>query len=165
MKLRYVAILAVIAFIFASSILPSFRIMGSLPNFCIIISVILLVLYSSKHAYTFAIIYGLLQDVFLGRLMNLNLFAYIIMLFVISKWIEILFKGNFLTPLFLMTASTSIYHVVQFIIAFFFQISLPFDVIVTRIIIEVILNSLIGLFIYSIIFKSVNGYKLGDYNA
>ncbi len=165
MKLRLVALLALVLFILSSTVFQSFRILETLPNFCIIMSIVYLALYSERHAYTFVAVFGLLQDVFLGRIFGMNLIAYLLMLYAISKIIGVLFKANYMTPLFLLILSTGIYHIVFYVIAFFFQITIPIQILIGRVAVEIILNTLIGTFIYARVFKAINGYRLGDYHA
>ena len=165
MKIRYTVLLAIVTFIFSSTIFPSFRINDALPNLCIILSIVFLVLFSESHAYTFVIVYGGLQDVFLSRVMGIHLIAYLIVVYFLSKWIDVLFKGNFLTPAFLMLVSTWLYHLVYYLIAFFMQIALPLNILLERVLTESIMNVVLGILLYAIVFKKVNGYKLGDYNA
>jgi rod shape-determining protein MreD len=163
--MRYAFLMALAVFILSSTILPSFRINDALPNFCIIISIVFLVLFSENHAYAFAIVYGGLQDIFLSRVIGIHMVSYLVIIYFLSKWIEVLFKGNFLTPAFLMVVSTMMYHLVYYLLAFFMQIALPLSILIERILTESLINTLLGVILYAIVFKKVNGYKLGDYNA
>ncbi len=165
MKFRYVFLLAFANFILSSTILQLFRINDAIPNFCIILSIVFLALYSERHAYYFAAISGLLQDVFLGRMLGTNLMIYIIIVYLATLLIRVLFKGNYLTPVFLIALSTGLYHVLFYLVMFFFQATVPFHLIAGKILTEIIYNSVLGLIIYSFVFKRTNGYKLGDYNA
>ena len=72
MKMRYVFVMVFINFILMSTIFQQFRINGVMPNFIIIFSIIFAVLYSEQHGYVFAIISGLLQDTFLGKVLFIN---------------------------------------------------------------------------------------------
>lgn len=165
MKYRYVFLLAFANFILSSTILQLFRINDAIPNFCIILSIVFLALYSEKHAYYFAATSGLLQDVFLGRMLGTNLMIYIILVYLATTLIRVLFKGNYLTPVFLIALNTSLYHLLFYLVMFFFQATVPFHLIAGKIFTEIIYNSVLGLLIYSIVFKRTNGYKLGDFNA
>lgn len=165
MKYRTVVILSIVNFILSSSIFQVLRINDAIPNFCIILSIVLLALVSKNHAYVFAGLSGLFQDVFLGRMIGTNLLVYILLVYIASRLISSLFIGNYATPIFVVSISTVLYHVLFYIIMFFFQATVPFDMLYEKILTEVVYNSLIGLGIYSIAFKRFNGYKLGDYNA
>ncbi len=165
MKTRTIVLIAFLNFILSSTLLQVVRINGAMPNLCIIFSILLLVHYDEKSAYVFAVLSGVLQDVFLGRLLAVNVIAYIAVVYYASWIIKTLFKGNYLTPIFIVTTGTLVYHFVLSVLYFFFQISLPFAIIAPRIVTEVVYNCIIGFVFYAFLFKKVNGYKLGDYNA
>ncbi|MDN5352533.1 MAG: rod shape-determining protein MreD [Clostridiales bacterium] len=165
MKLRYVVLLALINFILSSTLFQIFRINDTLPNLVIVFSVVLLALTSERDAYVFAAISGALQDVFLGRMLSINLILYIAVVYLASRLIVVLFKGNYITPVFLIAGCTLFYHATFYLIVFFFQATVPLSLIYHKILTEIIYNSVLGMLIYSRIFKWVYGYKLGDYNA
>lgn len=165
MKTRYVILLVIVNFIFSSTLLQVFRINGAIPNLAIVISVVLASLSTKRNALTFALLSGAIQDVFLGRLLGVNFLIYGVIVLLTVVLIEVMFKGNFLTPLFLVGLGTVIYHIIFYFIMFFFQSTIPFEMLYMKISTEVMLNSLIGFLIYARVFKSVHGYKLGDFNA
>lgn len=165
MKHRVLIGFAFLNFLLSSTILQLFRINGALPNLCIIFSIVILAHQGKEKAMTFALTCGLLQDLFLGRLLGVNVIAYLAVVLFADRMIRVLFKGNYLTPLFLIATSTAIYHVVFYVIMFFFQITIPFSLLGERIATEIILNALIGIVMYAKVFKWTNGYKLGDFNA
>ena len=165
MKYRYIILLAIANYILASTIMQLFRINGALPNFVIIFSVVLASLSSSRSAYIFAFTSGAMQDIFLGRMLGVNFLIYGIIVYIVLYLIEIMFKGNFITPIFLMAMGTLIYHFVFYLIMFFVQSTIPFSLMLTKIMTEVLLNAIIGYFFYAAVFKRVHGYKLGDFNA
>jgi len=165
MKYRYIFTIAIINFILSSTLFQILRINGALPNFCIIISIILASLGNSRQAYLFALVSGLMQDLFLGRMIGINLLIYGLIVLITINLIEIMFKGNFITPVFLIVIGTVFYHFLFYIIMFFVQSTIPFELMATKIGTEVIYNGIIGYLIYSKAFKKVHGYKLGDFNA
>lgn len=165
MKHRYLVGLAFALFILSSTILQIFRINGAMPNLCIIFSIVILAHFGREKAMIFALTFALLQDMFLSRLFGVNIIAYVSVIYYADWIIRILFKGNFLTPFFLVATSTVLYHFSLYFIMFFFQITVPISLLGGRIATEIILNSLIGIFIYAKVFKWANGYKLGDFNA
>ncbi|MBM7560759.1 rod shape-determining protein MreD [Fusibacter tunisiensis] len=165
MKYRSVVLLGILNFILSSSLLQIVRINDAMANLCIIFSIVIMALVSEKHAYVYVLVYGFLQDVFLGRMIGANVFTYLIIVFVAARLIHVLFVGNYVTPIFLVILSTVMYHFVFYLITFFFQATVPLEMLYVKIITEVVLNSLIALFVYAFAFKKINGYKLGDYNA
>lgn len=165
MKIKSVLLLSLINFILSTTLLQVLRINGAMPNFCIIISIILLVHFDLKSAFIFAAINAILQDVFLGRILGVQVFAYLAVVLFCSYIVVQLFKGNYLTPILLFTSGTLVYHGVLFVFYFFLQMTLPLSIIGPKIAIEVGYNTIIGFMIYAFIFKRINGYKLGDYNA
>lgn len=165
MKYRYIVLIGFVNFILMSTVFQIFRINDALPNLCIILSIPLIALLSDKHAYVYAITYGAFQDVFLGKILGINLILYVLIVYLITRLEKIMFKGNFLTPVFLIALSTFIYHLGFYIFMFFLQSTIPLGLMYTKILTEMIYNSIIGLILYAIIFKRLNGYKLGDFNA
>lgn len=165
LKTRYVIVLAVIVFILSSTIMQIFRINDALPNFGVILSIILAALSTKRNAAVFAFIYGALQDVFLGRLLGANFLIYGVLVYMTLLIIEVMFKGNFMTPIFLVGIGTLIYHILFYFIMFFFQSTIPFGLLWRKILTEMAMNTVLGYFIYALVFKRVHGYKLGDYNA
>lgn len=136
-----------------------------MPNLCIIFSIVFIAHVSERHALCFAIVSGVLQDVFLGKIIGVNVIAYVGIVYAASYLIRVLFKGNYLTPIFLVATATGLYHFIFYVVMFFFQSTIPLSLLMERIATEVVLNSIIGLWFYAIVFKKVNGYKLGDFNA
>jgi len=165
MKYRYVILIGLVNFILMSTVFQILRINDALPNLCIILSIVFLALYTDKHAYIYAVTCGVLQDVFLGKVLGINLLIYLLLVFTIVKLERVMFKGNFLTPIFLIAIGTLFYHFVFYILMFFLQSTIPLSLLILKIITEVIYNSAIGLFVYAFVFKRLNGYKLGDFNA
>jgi len=165
MKYRYIVLIALLNFIFASTLLQLFRINDALPNFCIILSIVLASLSTDRHAYLFAAVSGLLQDFFLGRMLGVNLMLYLLIVFFTLYLIEIMFKGNFLTPIFLILFGTLFYHFSFYIIMFFVQSTIPLSMMIVKIMTELIYNIILGYWVYAFVFKQVHGYKLGDFNA
>lgn len=165
MKYRYIILIAIVNFILSSTIFQLFRINDALPNFCIILSIILASLGNSRQAYLFALLSGLMQDVFLGRMIGVNFMIYGLIVLITVNLIEIMFKGNFITPVFLISVGTIFYHFVFYVIMFFVQSTIPFELMAIKIATEVLYNGILGYLIYSKAFKKVHGYKLGDFNA
>lgn len=165
MKIKTLVFLGVLNFILSSTILQLVRINGAMPNLCIIFSILILVHYDARSAFVFAGTNAVLQDIFLGRMLGVQLIAYFAIIFYAVYIVEMLFKGNYLTPIFLVSTGTVLYHMVQFVIYFFFQMSIPLSIVGPRIITEIVYNCVLGFILYAFIFKRINGYKLGDYNA
>ncbi|MBS7526833.1 rod shape-determining protein MreD [Fusibacter paucivorans] len=165
MKKIIVFLLAIANFILMSTLFQQFRVYGVLANLCIVFSIIFAILFSEQHGYIFAVVSGLLQDTFLGKVLFVNTIIYTILVYVTVRVERIMFKGNDMTPIFLISMATIAYHLIFFVFMFLLQSTIPIHQLAMHIIIEVILNSIIGLIIYRLVFKNVFGYKLGDYNA
>jgi len=165
MKYRWVILIAIVNFILMSSIFQIFRINDTLANTALILAVIFAILYSEKHGYLMVLISGALQDIFLGKILVVNVLVYIIVLYLVIRVSRILFKGNFLTPIFVMAIATIAYHFFFYFIMFFLQSTIPIAFLWEKITTEIILNCLIGTVIYSRYYKKTFGYRLGDFNA
>ena len=77
MKVRTVMLIAFANFILSSTLLQLLRINDALPNFCIILSIVMACLSTPKNAYIFAVVSGVFQDLFLGRMLSVNLLIYV----------------------------------------------------------------------------------------
>lgn len=165
MKLRTACLSALGVFIFSGTLLQLVRIDGVMPNLVLVLSVIFAVLYSLRSALAFAVVSGILQDLFLGRMLSVYVVIYVIVVLVSARSVEVVFKGNYLTPVLLIVTGTLIFHVLFFLVMFFFQAQIPLSILYRRIGIELIYNVLIGQVLYSLFYRRVHGYKLGDRHA
>lgn len=165
MLYRYTTLISILVFILSSSILPFFAIRDITPSFIIVFLMVWALLYDKENTYLFAIVSGVMHDLFLGRILGFYLILYVAVVYYFLKISPLMFKGSFLTPIFLMITSTLGYYFLGYLILFFFQLNIPFKEMVNMMALEILFNVFFGFFIYKIFFKKVFGYKIGDYNA
>jgi len=160
MKTRYIFLIALINFIFQSTWLQFFRLNGVLPNTSLILVVVFGALYGKKEGLYMALFAGVFQDLFLSKVLGVNLLIYVIVAWIIGSFEESLFKDNFLTPLVLTAVSTLSYHAIWLGIMYIFRSSIDYNLMTRVLILETIINGIISIFLYGNVLKRIYGYGL-----
>ncbi len=94
-----------------------------------------------------ALFAGAFQDVFLSKILCINLLIYTVVAWIIGSFEESLFKDNFLTPLVITGVSTLSYHMIWMGIMYIFSSNINGNLIVKVLILETVLNGIISVFI------------------
>ncbi len=160
MKTRYIFLIALINFIFQSTWLQFFRINGVLPNTSLILVVVFGALYGRNEGLYMALFAGVFQDLFLSKVLSINLLIYVILAWIIGSFEESLFKDNFLTPLVITGVSTLAYHIIWLSFMYLFRANIDQNIITNVLVLETILNGIISVFLYGNVLKRVYGYGL-----
>lgn len=160
MKTRYIFLIALLNFIFQSTWLQFFRINGVLPNTSLILVVVFGALFGKREGLYMALFAGAFQDVFLSKILCINLLIYTVVAWIIGSFEESLFKDNFLTPLVITGVSTLSYHMIWMGIMYIFRSNINGNLIVKVLIMETVLNGIISVFIYGNVLKRLYGYGL-----
>ena len=151
----FLIILMVIGnFIFQSTILPSLRIFGVVPNTALIF-VILFSLNKGKYYGGFVgMVIGLIQDIMFSTTIGVNAFIYFFIGYIIGTIENTLTKDNVITPVICSILGTIFYNFIYFFFMFFLSRRVPFLVLMKDvIIIEIIYNTIATIIIYKIIGK------------
>lgn len=157
-EIIYVVLIAIINFILLSTIFQYFRIYDVIPNTILVLLVSITMITNRKYGFVFAITSGILCDVFLSRVLVINLIIYLVIVFFLSLFEESLFEGNFVTPIFMIGISTAIYYSIYFILMFLLNSLIPIELIIDKLLVEVIYNCVIGMFVYFYMYRKVNGH-------
>jgi rod shape-determining protein MreD len=153
MKNRYLILIAVVNFILTSTILQLFRVDGILFNTALILTVTITATLTSREGYVFAIAAGALQDVFLGKVLAVNIICYVVIVFVINMFEHSLFEENILTPSFMLLLATLVYNAIYLPVMHLFGLQLPFEMIYGIVIKETIYNILVGIIMHQIFYS------------
>lgn len=160
MKTRYVFLIALVNFIFQSTWLQFFRINGVLPNTSLILVVVFGALYGKREGLYMALFAGVFQDLFLSKILCINLLIYVIVAWIIGSFEESLFKDNFLTPLVITGVSTISYHMIWLGVMYILRSNVDNNIIMKVVVLETILNGVISVFVYGNVLKRLYGYGL-----
>lgn len=160
MKTRYIFLIALINFIFQSTWLQYFRINGVLPNTSLILVVVFGALYGRREGLYMALFAGAFQDMFLSKVLCVNLMIYVIVAWIIGTFEASLFKDNFITPLFITGVSTVSYNLIWLAVMYLFRSSVDSNLVIKIFLGETALNSIISVFVYGIMLKRIYGYGL-----
>lgn len=160
MKWIYVWVLAILNFILQTTIFEALRINGVAVNTSLILVVFMGLVFSNRDALTAAVISGLLQDIFYGWAIGVNIFIYVSIAILIDMIDESVFKDKSMTPFVLIAGSTLFYHLLYMAFMFILRVPIDLPLLMLRTVIELAMNVVLGLLIYKHIIKRVIGYEL-----
>lgn len=160
MKWVYVVIISIINFILQSTVLEALRINGVAINTSLILVVFMGLVFGNRNALTAAVISGLLQDIFYGWAIGVNVFIYVSLAIIIDMIDESVFKDKSMTPLILLSASTVFYHVFYALFMFILRVPIEFPSMAVNTGIELVLNTVVGLIFYKQVIRRILGYEL-----
>ena len=160
MKYRYLFLIGIFLFIFQTTVLQNFRIFDVIPNFLLVFTVILVLVYGNPEGLIFGAFVGALQDSFSSKVLSSNILIYCIVALIIGTVGKKLFKDNFVTPIILIAISTFFYYLMMFIFMFLTKNPIHYLGIEFRFTLELIMNIISGFLIYQIVFKKILGYNL-----
>lgn len=160
-KFRTLFLIIVINFIFQSTIFQAFKINGIAANFTLVLVVIVTILYGIESGLFTAVFAGLFTDVFLSMAIGINLFILVVIAVLISIIGRPLFTGNKLTLVFMTAISTTLYHLLYFFFMYFLNKGLSFNTVISHIVpLEIVMNSIVCVVMYSISVSWLERYKL-----
>ncbi len=143
-------------FVLQSTIFQYFRIGGILPNTALLIVVTISILYGKKKGVMAGVIAGLLQDLFFGKAIGINVLIYSSIGYIIGGVENKVFKDNYITPFLFIVTTTIYYHSIYFVFMHFLRQSVNYlSVLKSVVMIEVIYNLIVGIIFYRIFYKKV----------
>lgn len=151
----FIIILMVLGnFILQSTILPSFSILGVVPNTALIF-VILISLNKGKYYGGFiGIAIGLMQDIIFATTIGVNAFIYFFIGYTIGSFENTLVRDNLMTPVICSFLGTVFYNVMYALFMFFLSREIPFIMLMKNVLfVEIIYNIIATIIIYKIISK------------
>lgn len=160
MKWIYVVILSIINFILQSTLFEALRINGVVFNTSLILVVFMALIFGNRNALTAAVISGLLQDLFYGWAIGVNVFIYVAIAILIDMIDESVFKDKSMTSFVLLIGSTFLYQIMFMGFMFILRVPIQVSELPLRFIIEAVMNTVLGLLIYKNIIRKLIGYEL-----
>jgi rod shape-determining protein MreD len=160
MKWIYVVLLSVLNFILQTTLFEALRINGVAFNTSLILVVFMALVFGNRNALTAAVISGLLQDIFYGWAIGVNVFIYIFLAILIDMVDESVFKDKSMTPFVLMVGATFFYQLMYFGFMAILRVPNEMTLVPLRFLIEVVMNTALGLLIYKSLIKKLMGYEL-----
>lgn len=148
MKINRILLISLIVFLIQGTILQNIRIADIIPNLSIITLVLFVIYYDNKSVLVLALSLGVLQDLFISPLLGINIFLYVLIALLIINFESVFNKGNFISPIFLISISTGFYHVLYFVILKILNLNFSLYKLFDVAIIELALNIIIGLLLY-----------------
>ncbi len=160
MKWIYVVLLSVANFILQSTLFDALRINGVAFNTSLILVVFMALVFGNRNALTAAVISGLMQDIFYGWAIGVNVFIYVFIAILIDMIDESVFKDKSMTPFVLIIGATLFYHIMYIGFIFILRVPTDYSLVPLRFLIEVVMNTVLGLVIYKSLIKKMIGYEL-----
>lgn len=154
MNVYLLVVMVISNFILQSTILGHLRIAGILPNTALIIVITVSIIYGRKEGITAGVLSGVLQDIFFGKAIGINILIYISIGYIIGGVESKVFKDNYITPLLFIVFATIYYNSVYFVFMHFLRQSISyFYVFKSIILVEVIYNAIVGIVFYRIFYR------------
>lgn len=150
----FTILILMLNFIFQSTILQHFKVLGVIPNTSLILVVIFALLKGKYNGAFTGLILGLFQDIFFGGVIGINAFIYFTIGYTAGLLDDKVFKENLVLPFLTILSSTVIYNIMYYLFMLFLSRDVSFIVMLKDILLkEMIYNSIVAIFIYKKILK------------
>lgn len=154
----FTILIIIINFIFQTTVLQHFSIMGIIPNTTLIIVVIFALLRGKYEGAFTGLVAGLLQDIFFAKALGINALIYFAIGYLVGLLDDKVFKDNLVLPVLTVLVSTFAYHIMYYLFMMFLSRDVSLTIVMKNILsIELIYNSILTLFIYKRIIKHHRG--------
>lgn len=161
MKDRYLIAISFLIVILQTTVFQLLRIGGVMPNIMLIWLVISIVMFGRFSGIKTAIYAGLFTDMLIGKGLGVYLLIYLAIASMIALLEEKIFKDNYITPIVLIIATTTIFHVFFFVIDYFATGDINLVRWLVGIVMpEIIYNLVIGVLAYTHSFRLYMGYHM-----
>ena len=160
MKFLSLSLSSLLIYLIQTTFVLNFRLYGVAANLPLIYVVMVALLFGNRAGLAAAFFSGLLLDILYSQAVGINVFIFCTIAILIDLFDEVLFKDNSLTPLMLIVAGTVVYHGLFLAHAYFFNLPIVSDKVVVIIVIESVLNAVVGLVLYKYVVRRWFGYEL-----
>lgn len=161
MKIRYIVLIAIANFIVQTTLAPYMRIYGIAPNTALILVVVISMLGGLGRGLTFAVVAGVLQDLFFSKALGVHTLIYCLLALGVGLIENKLFKDNRLTPTVLIVGSTLLFYLITYSMLYFADEVNSFSFVLTHLFpLEALYNTGVCLLFYRRLFSRVYGYGL-----
>lgn len=159
MKIRTLLLLSFGTFLLQSTVFQNLRLDGVLFNFNILI-LVMFIIHSKdlRSILYYALISGILQDVFSSPLLGINTFIYIFIIGIAINMESIFSKVSMISPLVLISVATVTYHSIYYLTFTLLNWSLDSFLFFKIILVELFLNLIIGVILHKVLVK----FQLGE---
>lgn len=157
--------LGALVFILSATIFPFLRIGGILFSAGIVLAVVSTLLGGLRRGMLATLTYAVMQDMFLSRLLGINLTVYIMIVWMLHRISREMYEESMTLPALMLFQATLHYHLVYFLIMKVFGLAIPFAAFLRITALELAYNILAGGLVYVIAFRLVKGYKPGSKNV
>ena len=149
-----VILILLLNFIFQSTILQHFKVLGVVPNTALILVVIYGILKGKYKGAFIGLAAGLVQDIFFGGPIGLNALIYFSIGYTSGLLDDKVFKENLALPFLTIIISTVAYHGMYYLFMLFLSKDASFiSMIKDILLIEMVYNSVLAIFLYKKILK------------
>ncbi|RKD33202.1 rod shape-determining protein MreD [Thermohalobacter berrensis] len=150
MKKRTIFVILVINLILQSTLFQFIKIFNIIPNTSLILIVSFALLKGEKFGAYIGLFTGLLQDILYSDAIGVFAFVYFIIGYSVGWMNQKVFKDNLFIPFIFTILATVSYHLFYGFIMYFLAVDIHgFAIIKSILIPELIINSLLSMFIYS----------------
>ncbi len=159
------AAIGLFSFFLSATIFQFFRIGGVVFNSGIIAAICTMLLCDRRCAFVAVLLYAVFVDLFVSRLLGVNLSIYLCMLVMLGNLVDEFYVKSVTLPFILLALCTLFYHAFYFVVMYVTASLLPAQDIFRIVAIEMLYNLLVGFFVYRAAFRVVRGHSLGKENV
>lgn len=156
-------IIICLALIIEATFFSSLKFFGATPNLILVIVICLSFFVDNKTALIYAGVAGLIEDIFIGRMIGSNLLVLVIVVYLVKTYSSRVIRENIITPLIIVFTSSLTYYILMagilFVVGKSYLLNIDFLQIT---IFGSIYNLLLAIVIYPISYLVYHKYK-GDY--
>ncbi len=135
-------------------LIQKFSFWGISPNLFLVVTCGISFLFGSTTGGVCGLIFGLLQDMNMGRAIGLNGFLFMHIGIIMGQFNKRFFKDNYFVALIFIILSTMAYELVVYIFgAFIYTQEFVFSRFIVKILIKSFLNAITGIIVYPVLLK------------
>lgn len=128
--------------------------LGISPNLFLVVTCGISFLFGSTTGGVCGLIFGLLQDMNIGRMIGLNAFLLMHIGIIMGQFNKRFFKDNYVVAVIFIVLSTMVYELIVYILgAFIYSQDIMFGTLTVKILIRAFLNAITGIIVYPILLK------------
>lgn len=155
MKYIVVFIFFFINFIFQTTLLQYFSVLGVVPNTTLVLIVLFSFFYPEKYGSYFGLIFGFIQDILFGNIIGISAVMYFTTALIVYEIKEYIFKDTLLSPILLMILMSLYYHLGYWMLSMLFGINIGLiNIFKEFVIIEMLYNTIVAVILYKILYRN-----------
>lgn len=161
MRRAFVYLLALVVFLLQTTVVPTIQFGGVHPNLTILFLVTILLLNDGSDGIRFALVSGLLQDVFLAKALGLNTLIYLMIALLIHRFKEVFFSETRTSVMIAAALAGFFYHAVFYMMSVLvMEGARTFTYAVFLAVTETLYDIVLIMLLYGVVFRSLKGYHL-----